>query len=42
MWMNFRMIVLLHTFWDLALGVELLIWWLFAAAMIVLVVTLFP
>lgn len=42
MWMNFRMILLLHKIWDLALAVELLVWALFAAAMIVLVVALFP
>jgi hypothetical protein len=42
MWMNFRMILLLHKIWDLALAVELLVWALFGAAMIVLVVALFP
>jgi len=42
MWMNFRMILLLHKIWDLALAVELLVWALFAAAMIVLVIALFP
>lgn len=42
MWMNFRMILLLHKIWDLALAIELLVWALFAAATIVLVVALFP
>lgn len=42
MWMSFRMIVLLHKIWDLALAVELLVWASFAAAMIVLVIALFP
>lgn len=42
MWMNFRMILLLHTIWDLIVAVQLLVWGLFAAAMIVLVIALFP
>lgn len=42
MWMNFRMVLLLHKVWDLALGLELAIWGLFAAAVVVLVVALFP
>ncbi len=40
--MNLRMILLLHKIWDLALAFELLVWALFAAAMVVLVVALFP
>lgn len=42
MWMNFRMILLLHKVWDLALAVELVVWALFGAAVVVLVVALFP
>ena len=42
MWMNLRMILLLHKIWDLALAVELVVWALFGAAVIVLVVALFP
>lgn len=42
MWMNFRMILLLHKIWDAALALELLVWALFAAATIALVVALFP
>lgn len=42
MWMNFRMVLLLHKVWDLALGLEIAIWGLFAAAVIVLLVALFP
>lgn len=42
MWMNFRMILLLHKIWDFALAIELLVWALFAAGMVVLVVALFP
>ena len=42
MWMNFRMILLLHKIWDLALAVELVVWALFGAAVVVLVVALFP
>ncbi len=42
MWMNFRMILLLHKIWDLILAVQILVWGLFASAMIVLVVALFP
>jgi hypothetical protein len=42
MWMNFRMILLLHKIWDFALAVELVVWALFAAAVVVLVVALFP
>jgi hypothetical protein len=42
MWMNFRMVLLLHKVWDLALGLEIAIWGLFAAAVIVLLVAWFP
>jgi hypothetical protein len=42
MWMNFRVIQALHNVWDVALGLELLVWTLFAAATIALVVSLFP
>jgi len=42
MWMNFRMILLLHKIWDLALAVELVVWACFGAAVVVLVVALFP
>jgi hypothetical protein len=42
MWMNLRMILLLHKIWDLALAVELVVWALFGAAVVVLVVALFP
>lgn len=42
MWMNFRMILLLHKMWDFALAIELLVWAVFAAAMIVLVIAFFP
>ena len=42
MWMNFRMILLLHKIWDLALAVELVVWGLFGAAVVVLVAALFP
>jgi hypothetical protein len=42
MWMNFRMILLLHKIWDLALAVELVVWALFGAGVVVLMVALFP
>jgi hypothetical protein len=41
MWMNFRMILLLHKLWDLALGLEILVWTLFATAVVVLLAALF-
>ena len=40
--MNFRMILLLHKIWDLALAVELVVSAVFGAAVVVLVVALFP
>jgi hypothetical protein len=42
MWMNFRMILLLHKVWDLALAFEILVWLLFAGAVIVLLVAMLP
>lgn len=42
MWMNFRIILLLHKVWDWALGLEILVWALFSAAVVVLLVALFP
>jgi hypothetical protein len=42
MWMNFRMVLLLHQIVDLALGFEILVWGLFSAAVIVLLVALLP
>jgi hypothetical protein len=42
MWMNFRMVLLAHKVWDLALGLEILVWALFSAAVIVLLVAIFP
>ena len=42
MWMNFRMVLLLHKVWDLALGLEMLVWAFFATAVVVLLVAIFP
>lgn len=42
MWMNFRAILVVHQIWDFALALELLVWACFAAAIVVLVVALFP
>jgi hypothetical protein len=42
MWMNLCMILLLHKIWDLALAVELVVWALFGAAVVLLVIALFP
>jgi hypothetical protein len=42
MWMNFRMVLALQTVWDVALGLEIVVWIVFAAAVIVLVAAFFP
>jgi hypothetical protein len=42
MWMNFRMVLLAHKVWDVALGLEAFVWVFFSSAVIVLVVALFP
>jgi hypothetical protein len=42
MWMNFRMVLLAHKVWDVALALEVLVWVLFSAAVVVLLVAIFP
>ena len=40
--MNFRMILLLQTVWDVALGLEVLVWAFFSGAVIVLLLAIIP
>lgn len=42
MWMNARMILMLQTVWDLALALEVIVWVVFSAAVIVLIVAVSP
>ena len=42
MWMNFRMVLLLHQVVDLALALEVFVWGLFASAVTVLLVAVYP
>jgi hypothetical protein len=42
MWINFRMVLLLHEVVDLAMALELIVWVLFASAVIVLLVAVYP
>lgn len=42
MWMNFRIVLMLHQVMDLALGLEIIVWALFAAGVIVLLVGFLP
>lgn len=42
MWMNFRMVLLLHQVVDLAMALEIVVWGLFSSAVIVLLVAVYP
>jgi len=42
MWMNFRAVLAMHLVMDIALALEVLLWLIFSAAMIVMVVALLP
>ena len=42
MWMNFRMVLALQFVWDIALALEIVLWAVFSAAVIVLIAAFFP
>jgi hypothetical protein len=42
MWMNFRMVLLLHQVVDLAMALEIIVWALFASAVVVMLVAVYP
>jgi len=42
MWMNFRAVLAMHLVMDIALGLEIVLWLVFSAAMVVMVVALLP